>query len=56
MNVVYRRSVILFGTVAIGLGFAILVKTAWDGGGVGYVFGALFMGLGAGRLYLLFKH
>ena len=39
--------------VAIVLGLAMLVRTAVAGGGVGYLFGALFVGLGAGRLYLL---
>ena len=36
-------------------GVAILVETAMLGGGVGYVFGVLFIALGAGRLYLLHK-
>ncbi len=53
MNSVYRRAVLTFGAVAIALGFAILVKTAWEGGGIGYLFGFLFIALGAGRLYLL---
>ena len=57
MNRIYRRSVLVFGLLAIGLGFAILVETAWRGGGfgVGYVFGALFIALGTGRIYLLRK-
>jgi hypothetical protein len=45
--------VILFALIAIALGVAILVQTARVGGGVGYLFGALFVGLGAGRLYLI---
>jgi hypothetical protein len=53
VNFVYRRSVLLFGVLAIGLGLAIVVRTAWDGGTSGYVFGVLFIALGAGRLYLL---
>jgi len=54
VNRVYRRSVALFGLLAVVLGFAILVRTAWEGGGtVGFVVGALFVGLGSGRLYLL---
>jgi uncharacterized membrane protein HdeD (DUF308 family) len=53
MNLVYRRVVLVFGLVAIALGFAILVRTAWSGGGIGYVFGCLFVAVGAGRLYLL---
>ena len=56
MSRVYRRSVLVFGTVAIGLGFALLVRTAYEGGGtVGYAVGALFVALGAARLYLLRK-
>jgi glycerol-3-phosphate acyltransferase PlsY len=51
---VYRRSVLVFATLAIVLGFAILVRTAYEGGGtVGYAVGALFVALGAARLYLL---
>ena len=54
MNRVYRRLVLVFGALAIGLGFAILVRTAYEGGGtVGYTVGALFVALGAARLYLL---
>lgn len=50
----YKRSVYVFGLVAIGLGIAILVETAAQGGGtLGYVLGVLFIGLGIGRLYLL---
>jgi hypothetical protein len=54
MNDVYRRAVVVFGSVAIVLGFAILVRTAIEGGGtVGFAVGALFIALGAARLYLL---
>jgi hypothetical protein len=53
MNEFYKRSVLVFGVIAIGLGVALLVETAAGGGGtVGYVLGLLFVGLGAGRLYL----
>src|SRR6266851_3980285 len=45
----YRRSVQLFGVISIGLGVALLAETAWKGGGVGFVFGGLFVALGAGR-------
>lgn len=49
-----KRSVYVFGFVAIGLGIAIFVETAAAGGGTtGYVLGVLFVGLGIGRLYLL---
>ena len=54
MNRLYARSVLVFGTMAIVLGFAILVRTAYEGGGTfGYAVGALFIVLGTGRLYLL---
>jgi uncharacterized membrane protein HdeD (DUF308 family) len=52
----YRRSVLVFGLVAVVLGFAILIRTALAGGGtVGWVVGALFIVLGAARLYMLRK-
>jgi hypothetical protein len=54
VNRIYRRSVLVFGSMAIVLGFAILVRTAYEGGGTfGYSVGALFVALGAARLYLL---
>jgi uncharacterized membrane protein HdeD (DUF308 family) len=54
MTALYRRAVLIFGIVAIALGFAVLVRTAYAGGGtVGYAIGALFIALGAARLYLL---
>jgi hypothetical protein len=49
----HRSLVAIFGVVAFVLGVAIIVETAVLGGGVGYVIGLLFIGLGAGRLYLL---
>jgi uncharacterized membrane protein HdeD (DUF308 family) len=56
MNQVYRRSVLVLGALAIVLGFAILVRTAYAGGGtVGFVVGALFIALGTARLYLLMR-
>jgi uncharacterized membrane protein HdeD (DUF308 family) len=56
VNQVYRRSVLVFGALAIVLGFAILVRTAYAGGGtVGFVVGALFIALGTARLYLLMR-
>ena len=56
MSGLYRRSVLIFGTLAIVLGFVILVRTAYEGGGtVGYAVGALFVALGTARLYLLRK-
>jgi hypothetical protein len=49
----HRSLVAIFGFVALVLGVAIIVETAVLGGGVGYVIGLLFVGLGVGRLYLL---
>jgi hypothetical protein len=50
----YRRSVFMFGFVAIGLGVALVAKTVAAGGGsTGYLLGVLFLALGVGRLYLL---
>ena len=43
----------VFAAVLIALGVALVVQTARAGGGVGYLLGVLFVGLGAGRLYLL---
>ena len=51
----YRAAVALFGVVAVALGVALIVETAVQGGGVGYLLGALFLLLGAGRLYLLMR-
>ncbi len=47
------RVVFVFAAALIALGIALLVQTARAGGGVGYLLGVLFIGLGAGRLYLL---
>jgi uncharacterized membrane protein HdeD (DUF308 family) len=56
MTRVYRRFVLAFGVLAIVLGFSMLVRTAYEGGGtIGYVLGAMFVALGTARLYLLRK-
>jgi len=53
----YRRIAMILATVIVVLGFGLLVATAWHGGGTsGYIIGALFVGLGSGRLYLLRKN
>jgi hypothetical protein len=50
----YRRSVLAFGIVAIGLGVALLAETIAVGGGTtGYLLGVLFVALGIGRIFLL---
>ena len=49
----YPALVVVFGVIAAGLGVALIVETAVEGGGVGYLLGLLFIGAGAGRIYLL---
>jgi hypothetical protein len=44
----------VFAVTFVGIGIALIVVTAVNGGGaVGYVLGVLFAALGTGRLYLL---
>ena len=53
MSALYRRSVLIFGVVAVLVGFALLIQTARQGGGTfGYALGALFIVLGAARLWI----
>lgn len=50
----YRRSIWVFGVIAIALGIALLAQTARVGGGtIGYALGILFVALGAGRIFLV---
>ena len=52
----YRGVVAVLALVFVGIGVALLVVTAVNGGGVlGFVLGALFIALGVGRLTLLRK-
>jgi hypothetical protein len=47
----YHVAVLVFSVAFVGIGVALLVVTAANGGGVvGFVLGALFVALGAGRL------
>lgn len=49
----YRWGVVVFSVVFVGIGVALLVRTAAEGGGVvGFLLGALFIALGVGRLTL----
>ena len=49
----YHHAVLFFGVVFVGIGIALLVVTTAQGGGVvGYLLGALFIALGAGRITL----
>ena len=54
MNPFFGRATGVFGLLFVGLGLALIIVTAWEGGGtVGFVLGFLFLALGIGRLYLL---
>ena len=49
----YPALVVAFGLLAAGIGVALIVETAVNGGGIGYLLGLLFIGAGVGRIYLL---
>ncbi len=50
----YRGATAMFALAFLGIGIALIVVTAANGGGaVGYLLGLLFAALGVGRLYLL---
>jgi hypothetical protein len=54
----YQLAVRIFSVIIIGFGLAIVVVTLARGGGpvsMGVVFGLLFTGIGAGRLYVSLK-
>jgi hypothetical protein len=52
----YRTAVIVLAVAFVGIGVALLVVTASEGGGVtGFLLGGLFVALGAGRLTLLLR-
>jgi uncharacterized membrane protein HdeD (DUF308 family) len=46
-----RTTLVLSGLLAV-LGLVLLVETAFAGGGVGYLFGALMIVAGVGRMYV----
>ena len=47
----YRRAIVAFSVVFIGIDIALLVVTALEGGGaVGFVLGGLFLALGVARI------
>jgi hypothetical protein len=47
----YRRAVLVFSLVFVGIGIALLVVTAARGGGaLGFVLGGLFVALGVARI------
>lgn len=49
----YRGMATLLAATTAALGVAMLVFTLAHGGGVGILLGLAFIGVGAGRLYLL---
>jgi hypothetical protein len=53
MKNTYRGMVTLFAGTMIVLGALMLIFTLRNGGGVGVILGLLFIGAGAGRLYLM---
>ena len=53
MNI-YRGATAVFALTFLGIGVALVIVTAANGGGAaGYILGVLFAALGVGRLYLL---
>ena len=49
----YSIAVLVFSTLFVAIGVALLVRTAAAGGGVvGYILGALFIALGVARFTL----
>ena len=48
----YGYAVLLLSYLFVGVGIGLIVRTAQLGGGLGYLVGVLFIGLGVGRLYL----
>jgi hypothetical protein len=52
VNRAYGEVVLVFACLFVALGVAVLVQTARAGGGIGYLIGVLFLGLGIGRVYL----
>ncbi len=54
MTRLYRLSIVVFAVAFVGIGIALVVATAAQGGGVlGFVIGPLFVALGIGRIVLL---
>jgi hypothetical protein len=49
----YRAGVAVFALVFVGIGVALIAVTAAEGGGIGFLLGALFVAAGTARLYLL---
>jgi hypothetical protein len=49
----YGRGVAVFSTLLVAIGFVLIFRGAFEGEALGLVIGALFVAVGAGRLYLL---
>lgn len=52
MMSVYRRGILVFGVVSVALGIAIAIRT---GTFIGILIGLLFVAVGVGRVYLLYR-
>jgi hypothetical protein len=50
-----RRTTTVLSSLMVVVGIALCVETAFAGGGIGYLFGALLVVAGAGRLYVLYR-
>lgn len=48
----YGYAVLVLSCLFMGIGIGLIVRTAQLGGGLGYLIGVLFIGLGIGRLFL----
>ena len=58
MSDAYRIAVRVFSVTIIGFGLAMVIVTLAKGGGpasLGVIFGLLFVGVGAGRLYVALR-
>ena len=49
----YRAGVVVLGILFVGIGLALIVVTAREGGGVGYLLGVVFVAVGVARLVLI---
>ena len=49
----YRGAIVAMASLMVVIGFALIVRGAVDSKPLGLVLGALFVALGAGRIYLL---
>jgi len=50
-----RRTTAALSALMVALGIALCVETAFAGGGIGYLLGALLILAGVGRLYVLYR-